>query len=205
MENSNTIKESFKKSILNTMTYDDYIILNSQLVKENKSTGHTQSEDLANYTMLNERRMARWNKVGKITEAAAQSIKKITTKQTWIVLTESWCGDASHTVPFIAKLSALNPNIEFKIALRDDNAELMNQFLTNGGQAIPKLVITDKDHNYLADWGPRPTNATKLVNDYKKEHGGLTPEFKEDLQKWYNKDKGQDVLNDLTQLIENTL
>ena len=36
-----------------------------------------------------------------------------------------------------------------------------------------------------------------MVEAYKKEHGKLTPEFKEDLQKWYNQDKGQSILSDL--------
>jgi len=29
----------------------------------------------------------------------------------------------------------------------------------------------------------------------------LTPEFKEDLQRWYNKDKGQSTIKDLAALI----
>jgi len=29
----------------------------------------------------------------------------------------------------------------------------------------------------------------------------LTPEFKEDLQRWYNKDKGQSKLKDLTAML----
>ena len=40
-----------------------------------------------------------------------------------------------------------------------------------------------------------------MVNAYKAEHGMLTIEFKEDLQRWYNKDKGQSTIEDLVQLI----
>ena len=41
-----------------------------------------------------------------------------------------------------------------------------------------------------------------MAENYKKEHGQLTPEFKEDLQRWYNKDKGKTTIDDLIKLLE---
>ena len=102
------------------------------------------------------------------------------------------------------KLAELNPNIDLKIVLRDENLDLMNLFLTNCAQSIPKLVTLDSEsHEVKGEWGPRPSAATKMVEDYKTEHGKLTPEFKEDLQVWYNKDKGQNILEDLVSLFDN--
>ena len=92
--------------------------------------------------------------------------------------------------------------IDFKVVLRDENLDLMNAFLTNGSMSIPKLIVIDNDTNEISSWGPRPSIATQMVNDYKKEHGALTPEFKEDLQLWYNKDKSQNVIENLQQLID---
>jgi hypothetical protein len=80
----------------------------------------------------------------------------------------------------------------------------MDLFLTNGGRAIPKLIALDKDNNVINTWGPRPTVATKIVADYKAEHGSLDAKFKEDLQVWYNKDKGQSTQEDFVSLIKNT-
>ena len=78
----------------------------------------------------------------------------------------------------------------------------MNQFLTNGGQSIPKLILIDNATNEVVNtFGPRPSEATKLVLDYKAKHGKLTPEFKEDLQGWYNKDKGQNAISNLVSLL----
>ena len=114
------------------------------------------------------------------------------------VLTESWCGDASPSLPVMNKIAELNSNIEFKIVLRDENLDLMNLFLTNGGMSIPKLIVIDNDQEkVIADWGPRPSIATKMVEDYKAEHGSLSAAFKQDLQVWYNKDKGQNILQDI--------
>ncbi len=87
--------------------------------------------------------------------------------------------------------------------LRDENEGLMNSFLTNGGKAIPKLIAIDGESGKVMNtFGPRPSVATSLVNEYKAEHGTLTPEFKQDLQVWYNKDKGQSTIEDLLELLK---
>jgi len=180
------------------MTYIEYRELVTQLTKEGKTTGPEQSNALINYTQLNDRRMKRWDKTLKFSEEAVAQIEKVDKKITWLVLTESWCGDASPSLPVMHKITELNPNISLKIILRDEHIELMNRFLTNGGMSIPKLIaIDDSTEEVIADWGPRSEAATKLVENYKAEHGKLTAEFKQDLQVWYNKDKGQSVLEDL--------
>ena len=194
----NIIKDSLKKAI----SYQDYRALVKDLVVKESTTGNEKTEDLANYTMLNDRRMKRWDKTVKVDEAVKEKIAKTNINQTWLVLTESWCGDAAHIMPVINKVAELNNTIDFKVVLRDENLDLMNQFLTNGGQSIPKLILIDNATNEVVNtFGPRPSEATKLVLDYKAKHGKLTPEFKEDLQGWYNKDKGQNAISDLVSLL----
>ena len=73
---------------------------------------------------------------------------------------------------------------------------------TTAPKSIPKLIAIDNDtQKVIGDWGPRPSTATTLVDEYKQQYGTLTPEFKQDLQVWYNKDKGQDTLKDLLKLL----
>jgi len=192
------ISESLKKSI----SYSDYRALVSKLVEQNSTTGNEKTEALVNYTKLNNRRMRRWDRTLKISDKNKSQIENYKKKITWLVITESWCGDAAHVIPVINKAAELNNNINYRIVLRDENDALMNQFLTNGGKAIAKLIMIDNDTNNVVNtFGPRPTLATELVNIYKAEHGQLTPEFKEDLQRWYNKDKGQSTLRDLLHLL----
>ena len=195
------MKEVIEKSLKNTTTYQEYKDLVKSLLAENKSTGPNQSEDLTNYSMLNDRRMKRLDKTIKITEKTATEIQKLTEPQTWLVITEGWCGDAAQNLPVIQKMAALNENIDLKLVLRDENLELMDLFLTNGGRSIPKLVALDKDNNVLNTWGPRPTVATKMVADYKTEHGVLDAQFKQDLQVWYNKDKGISTQEDFLKFL----
>lgn len=200
--NDTMINTIISKSIEKSMSYSEYTKLVEELTLNNSTTGLEKTEALANYTMLNNRRIKRWDKTIKVSENAVNAIKSFNKKTTWLVITESWCGDAAHIMPVINKVAQLNANIDYKVVLRDENDALMQQFLTNGGKAIPKLIMIDEEtQDVVNTFGPRPTVATNLVNDYKAEHGKLTPEFKEDLQRWYNKDKGQSTIEDLVNLL----
>ncbi|MEM9075896.1 MAG: thioredoxin family protein [Bacteroidota bacterium] len=184
------------------MTYDAYRELVNNLAKNRATTGSEQLESLINYTELNDRRMARWDKTLKISDENKEAIANLNSNLVFLVLTESWCGDASPSLPVINKVAQLNENIDLKVILRDENLPLMDEFLTNGSRSIPKLIVWDKDKREVAgEWGPRPSSATQMVEDYKEEHGKLTSEFKQDLQMWYNKDKGQNTLRDLVELL----
>lgn len=194
--------EYIQKGIAKGMSYQTYRDLVGNLAKNRQTTGEEQLESLINYTELNDRRMKRWDRTLKIPVDLQERIAKIDTKITFLVLSESWCGDAAPSLPVMNKIAELNPNIEFKIVLRDENLELMDEFLTNGSRSIPKLIVFNKEaQEVVGEWGPRPSIATQMVEEYKKEHGNLDSQFKQDLQLWYNKDKGQDILEDLIELL----
>lgn len=199
------MKDIIKKSLQKTYTYQAYKDLVKTLLLEGKSTGPNQSEDLTNYSLLNDKRMKRLDKTIKILDDTKQFLKTIKSPQTWLVLTEGWCGDAAQNLPVIHKMAEVNSNINLQLVLRDENLELMDLFLTNGGRSIPKLIALDKDLNILFTWGPRPQTATNMVLDYKTKHGYLDAQFKQDLQVWYNKDKGESIQNDFKELINNSI
>ena len=199
------MKDIIKKSLQKTYTYQAYKDLVKTLLLEGKSTGPNQSEDLTNYSLLNDKRMKRLDKTIKILDDTKQFLKTIKTHQTWLVLTEGWCGDAAQNLPVIHKMAEVNSNINLQLVLRDENLELMDLFLTNGGRSIPKLIALDKDLNILFTWGPRPQTATNMVLDYKTKHGSLDAKFKQDLQVWYNKDKGESIQNDFKELINKSI
>jgi len=191
-----------KNSLENSITHTAYKSLVKQMVEEKSTTGLDKTEALANYTKLNDRRMKRWDKTIKILDNAKNRIAAFDESITWLIITESWCGDAAHVIPAINKVAEINDNITLRIVLRDENLELMDAFLTNGGRAIPKLImIENATGKVLNTYGPRPSEATNYVNRFKAKYGTLTPEFKEDLQHWYNNDKGQNVINDLTEML----
>lgn len=189
------------ESLPEAVDYDSYRKMVHELASQGQTTGPNKTEALIEYTQLNDRRMKRWDKTLKITEEDQERIASIDKKITFLVLTESWCGDAAPSMPVMNKIASLNPNISFKVLLRDEHTALMEQFLTNGGMSIPKLIVFDEQTKVLGSWGPRPSKATALAETYKATHGTLTPEFKQDLQVWYNKDKGQNTVADILQLL----
>ncbi len=196
------INELIEQGIKDSYTYKQYRELISGLLADGKSTGHDQSEALTNYSMLNDRRMKRLDKTIKIDAAIQTAFSSADVDVTWVLITEGWCGDGAQSLPVINKLAELNDGIDLKIVSRDDHDDLMSNFLTNGGKAIPKLLVYDnKSKKVLNTWGPRPSIATQMVKDYKEKHGGLDPEFKENLQIWYNKNKGENVAADLLEIL----
>ena len=197
-----TKQELVRDGLKSSMSYMDYRLVVSNLALEGKSTGSIESQELSDYSRLNDQRMKRLDKTIKIDADSEAKIKGVDKKTTWLVLTESWCGDAAQTLPVMNKIANLNKNISLRLVLRDENLELMEQFLSNGAMAIPKLIsIDDATGKVIGEWGSRPSIATKMVQDYKSKYGKLTAEFKQDLQLWYNKDKGQNTVSDLLSLL----
>lgn len=192
------LQESLEKSY----SYKKYMELMEKLATEGKTTWHEPSPDMVALTALNFQRMKRLNKTLKISEEQQSFFASYQGKQIWVVITESWCADAAQTVPMLMKIAEICPNVELRLVLRDENHPLMNAFLTGGAMSIPIMVLVDaQSFKVLSQWGPRPEPATQMVVDYKKEHGKLTPQFKEDLQKWYNHDKGQSVAQEIQSIL----
>ncbi|MBC3758203.1 thioredoxin family protein [Hyunsoonleella sp. SJ7] len=192
------IKSAINKSI----SYPAYRELVKQFALEQATTGNEQTQAHVNFTKLNERRMKRWDKTLKVSESAKKRLEEFDGKITWLVITESWCGDAAHVLPALNKIAEITPNINYRVVLRDDNPKLMDAYLTNGNRAIPKvIIIDDTTGEVIATYGPRPSEAASYVKRFKAMNGQLTPEFKEDLQHWYNSNKGKNVIEDVTEIL----
>lgn len=94
-----------------------------------------------------------------------------------IVLTEDWCGDAMLNVPILLKI-AEKGNIDVRMLLRDENLELMDQYLTNGkARSIPIFIFIDENGKEVAKWGPRAKRIQKFVD---KSRTALPPKDAED-------------------------
>lgn len=196
------MKHIIEKSLQTAKSYDEYKEMVLDLMKEGKSTGPVQNEDRANFTKINNQRMKRLDKQTQLSEEARAVAEKVNKDFTWLVLTESWCGDAAQTLPVINKFSEASDKIDLKVVLRDENDELMSQFLTDGNKSIPKLIVIENDSKeVVSSWGPRTEKAARLIQDYKKEHGKVDDKIKKDLQVWYNQDKGKQIEKEMISLL----
>ncbi|CAA9197535.1 hypothetical protein FLA105534_01697 [Flavobacterium bizetiae] len=198
------MKNIIAKALFKSHTYPEYRKLIADLLVDGKSTGSEQSESLTNYSKLNDARMNRLDKTIKLTDEIILKLQNLDHRYIWLVISEGWCGDAAQILPILNKMAlASHKKIDLRIVLRDENEELMNQYLTNGGRAIPKVIIICKEAGIVrADWGPRPKGASELMANYKKEVGVIDEKIKTDLQLWYLADKGVSVQEELMQIIE---
>jgi hypothetical protein len=200
------MKNTIQQTLLNSFSYSEYRKKVTELIAEGKSTGHEQSNDLLHYSELNEARMNRLEKTIAIVDEVKAKLENLDKKYIWLVLAEGWCGDAAQVLPVIHKMAETTNKVELKIALRDDNDALMQHFLTNGGKAIPKLIVLDAETSeVIADWGPRPHGAKQLILEYKAAHGVVDETAKIELQKWYLHDKGISIQHEIVEMHENIL
>lgn len=186
----------------NGIDYPDFME-NTKKVLESENPEKLDEKQLQmyNYKKINFQRSSRVHKTYKVDEEIKSLISKISKPQLWMVITEDWCGDSAQNLPYLFLLSELSDNITFKIIPRDENLDIMDLYLTNGGsRSIPKLVSFDENGNELFQWGPRPKVAQENVKKWKSE-GQDSNQFANSLHLWYAKDKGEHLISEFKYLI----
>jgi hypothetical protein len=196
------MKSSVAKALFNSHTYLEYRKIVSDLLLEGKSTGNEQSDELLQYSTLNETRLKRLDKTIAVPEEVSFKLKAIEKEYIWLVIAEGWCGDAAQILPILNKMALESNKIDLKIVFRDLNDDLMSHFLTNGARAIPKLLVIDKALGKVCEhWGPRPKGASDLIKNYKEQFGVVDTEAKAQLQLWYLHDKGLSVQKEVVEIM----
>ena len=180
------------------MTFQTYKTYFESILNFTITAAPYNSEEFLTYTKLNYARQNRWLKKGVIKNDSIDVILAISKPQEWIIISEPWCGDAAQIIPFIMKLASYNSLIEVKIQIRDEDSEIEN-YLTDGKKAIPKLIVRENNID-LFNWGPRPIGAQELVKNLVIKHTDFH-EIKEQLQKWYNKDEGISIQQEIIELL----
>jgi hypothetical protein len=156
-----------------------------------------KEKEMFSYYELNWARSTRVEKVYQPSDQALQTLQTIKSKQTWIVITEGWCGDSAQSLPIIATLAqASEGRIELRIVSRDKYPELLGQYLTNGSMGIPKLIACDTHGNEEWNWGPRPKKAQELFDELRAQNAEKQEIYKS-LHGFYAKDKGKCIEDEI--------
>src|ERR1700720_1791249 len=100
------------------LSYEAYKQLVDDLLAAGKATGTDHSEAFLHYSRLNQQRMHRLDKTILVIPGVKEQILSIGRPQTWLVLTEGWCGDAAQSLPVMQALAQLNPRIRLRLLLR---------------------------------------------------------------------------------------
>jgi hypothetical protein len=191
-----------EKLLRNGVSYKDYFE-RAQKNLENQAGNDLSEEEkhLLEYTKLNIKRSERIAKTYQVSDELKSVLKGINKPQLWMVLTEPWCGDSAQNLPYIAIMADINPLIELKIVLRDENPDIMDLYLTNGTRSIPILAAFDSEGNELFKWGPRPQEAVELVKNA-KALGKSKDQFIEELHLWYGRNRGKAIESEFITLLK---
>jgi len=188
-----------------SMSYQQYRDLVDDLFSQNKVTGDfmDNNEAILHHTKMSITRMKRGDKTFKLNDGLKEAAENISQKWIWLVLTEGWCGDASQIIPSLVQIAEASPNIDIKFILRDEHPKIMDEYLTEGGRSIPKLICLNAETlEEVGNWGPRPEPAQQMTRDYKKDDTLDYDTYSEGLHKWYAKDRYQTVQVELLNKIK---
>jgi hypothetical protein len=118
-----------------------------------------------------------------------------------LVISEDWCGDASNTVPVLARLAETLPNVEMRVVKRDQNLELMDRWLTGTARSIPLAVLLDAGFRPVGRWGPRPAELQERV--LREKAAGTRPaaDIYRDVRQWYARDRGETTIREVLALM----
>jgi hypothetical protein len=89
------------------------------------------------------------------------------------------------------------------IILRDENLDIIDQYLTNGSRSIPKVICLDQQQQERFVWGPRPATIQQVVTDCKAE--GITDHsiLVERIQYAYNQDQTHSIQQEIHDILDN--
>lgn len=93
-----------------------------------------------------------------------------------LVLGEDWCPDVYRGMPVLAKIAEA-AGIEMRVFPRDENMDIMNEFLKDGEFAsIPVAVFYTKDMRYISHFIERPAKANAEMPEMRKIYEGRSRE-----------------------------
>lgn len=85
-----------------------------------------------------------------------------------LVITENWCGDAMINNSILRRI-AEQTDLDVRCVLRDEDTDLIDQYLTNGGRAIPIYVFLNDTGEVIGQWGPRAPELQENIMNLRKE------------------------------------
>jgi len=183
------------------MSYPEYLkYFQKEVSKVNESPELAKQDKYARALPLNAHRTQRIERTYNISESLLAAVEAIGRNQIWLVLTEPWCGDSAQCLPYIAKIAASSPLVEMRLLLRDQNLDLMDQYLTRGTRSIPKLVAFDRSGNELFRWGPRPQEAMELFLN-SRQAGIPQEKMLQKLHLWYGRNRGKAIEEEFLEIL----
>ena len=156
------------------------------------------------YARAAQKNLELWQSVYRLATVEPGAVQRVAAlRGQWhlLALSEDWCGDAFNTIPVLAKLADLAPNLALRVLGRDANPGLMDAHLSpSGARAIPVVMVLDDDFVERAWWGSRPAPLQAWVMGEGKQ---LPPgERYPRVRQWYARDRGRTTVEEVVRLLE---
>jgi len=120
------------------------------VTKERFEQGLTASQYVDQMTMNRERLLATLQSA-TLSARDTGLLQRLVGTRHILAITEDWCGAAIASLPYVMKLAESAPHVTLRIFLRDENPDLMDQFLKDGRhRSIPVFVFLDENMHELA-------------------------------------------------------
>ena len=185
--------------IKKAFTYQAYRTAIKTSLQQPPADEHEQK--MRPYVEKNSVLMDKYDQIFEVTPNLQQTLSKAP-PAIWLVLTEGWCGDAAFNVPMLAAIEKAMPEkVKLRLLLRDNNLDLMDAHLTDGGRSIPKLIVLSEDLKELGSWGPRPAALQSLMKTWKDQNLSLKQIIPK-VQEWYEHDNTKSMQKEISDLVE---
>ena len=93
-----------------------------------------------------------------------------------VVVTET-CPDVITNLPILARIARETANFEPRIFMRDDNKDLMAQFMNGPYESVPVFAFHDADFALRGVFIERPRSVTELRTQKTRDLHASNPEF----------------------------
>ncbi|WP_135556871.1 thioredoxin family protein [Paenibacillus cymbidii] len=99
-----------------------------------------------------------------------------------LIVAAEWCGDVVRNVPVVFR-ALENSGMPVEVLIIEQNYDVIDQFLTMGGRAIPIVIFTDTSGFVLGHWGPRPKHVQVVMTKFKQENPDReAPDYNDKIQ-----------------------
>jgi Thioredoxin len=147
------------------------------MTPERFSQGMTY-EDFKNQMTRNQERFAANERQFHIDPADLAAFQNLPEPLSAMVLAEDWCGDVIDNLPVLGRIAEESGNIKLRIFLRDQNDDLMDQFLNVGQfRSIPVFAFFDDLWTERGRFIERPRSVTDRRRRLREELFAEHPEF----------------------------
>lgn len=139
----------------------------------------------------------RWKQVydaARLTDPQKQLLGGFVREMKVLVVSGIWCGDCVQQCPLLQRIAEGNSSrIDLRLADRDQNRDLADQFRLNGGDRVPVAVFMAEDFEFCGAFGDRSLHRYRALARTQLGAScpvGLAPpdpdELGQTLQDWLN-------------------